>query len=107
MDTLITTMRIFAYYRNRGLLVDGNTSNISADDITVSSSYNNNHGSNKARIQTTGSEGAWCPGKCINRVFYRFAFTFEGFDILAEQSVDVHLSYHIALILCRPSYIIC
>ena len=49
----------------RDLLVSGQKTSIPDDQISVSSTYNADHGPDKARITLNGVPGSWCPSRSI------------------------------------------
>lgn len=53
----------------RTLLVSGNQVSIPDNNITASSQFNSLHGPARARINNTGTPGAWCPGEYYLRIF--------------------------------------
>ena len=47
----------------KGILVDGQERRLGDSNISVSSTYNPDHGAPQARINNMGVPGSWCPSK--------------------------------------------
>ncbi len=55
--------RDYALCGRKGLLVSGPEESLPDDMISASTSYDTSHGPTQARINNTGSPGAWCPSE--------------------------------------------